>query len=92
MLVFSIDVVFKLKSLYLGSMDALRLFNVSMVSLQMAHPVKRHVVNNVVSEHLPVIASPALFAKMDTVAWEIKHVMVPTSDQFLNHAMVAVHA
>ena len=62
--------------------------------LQMVHPAQQHVVGNVVSEHLPVIASPALFAKMDTVAWEIKHVMVPTSDQFLNHAMVimGVHA
>ena len=67
-----------------------------MVSLQMTQQfrVKKLVMGNVVSEHLPVIASPALFAKMDTVAWEIKHVMVPTSDQFLNHAMVimGVHA
>ena len=53
----------------------------------MAHPVQRHVVNNVVLGLMPVEVSPALFAKMETVAWEITHVKVPTSSQLEDHVM-----
>ena len=49
--------------------------------------VQQHVVGNVVSEIMPVEVSSALFAKMDTVAWDLMHVRVPTSSQLEDHVM-----
>jgi len=36
---------------------------------------------------MPVVDSPVLFAKMDTVAWDLMHVIVPTSSQLEDHVM-----
>ena len=36
---------------------------------------------------MPAEVSPALFAEMDIVAWDLLHVKVPTSSQLKDHVM-----